>query len=131
MGGGNGSSGKSIASSSGRIGGGGSFGSCTSSSSLSSSNYDAKGTYLIFNAGDTLFISDFNSQDKVVRNRRYACWVFELNLMWGGLLLLFLLLQDPIKAIHFSNSNPVCHAFEPDAKDGHDLLIGLNSGDGR
>ncbi|XP_022767360.1 dystrophia myotonica WD repeat-containing protein-like isoform X7 [Durio zibethinus] len=36
---------------------------------------------------------------------------------------------DPIKSIHFSNSNPVCHAFDQDAKDGHDLLIGLNSGD--
>ncbi|XP_010495769.1 PREDICTED: casein kinase II subunit beta-1-like [Camelina sativa] len=23
----------------------------------------------------------------------------------------------------------MCHAFDPDAKDGHDLLIGLNSGD--
>ncbi|XXG42476.1 hypothetical protein AAC387_Pa01g2748 [Persea americana] len=100
VGGGNGGAGKSIASSSGRIGGGNSFASCASSNSLSSSNYDAKGTYLIFNAGDTLFISDFNSQDK-----------------------------DPIKAIHFSNSNPVCHAFDQDAKDGHDLLIGLNSGD--
>ncbi|KAK1319338.1 hypothetical protein QJS10_CPB04g01767 [Acorus calamus] len=64
-------------------------------------NFDGKGTYLIFNAGDTLFISDYSSQDK-----------------------------DPIKAIHFGNSNPVCHAFDPDAKDGHDLLIGLNSGDG-
>ncbi|XP_042476568.1 WD repeat-containing protein 20 homolog [Macadamia integrifolia] len=75
----------------------------TSSSSYSTpatSNYDGKGTYLIFNVGDTLFISDFNSQDK-----------------------------DPIKSIHFSNSNPVCHAFDPEAKDGHDLLIGLNSGD--
>lgn len=30
------------------------------------SNYDGKGTYLIFNVGDTLFISDFNSQDKVL-----------------------------------------------------------------
>eukprot|EP01018_Ginkgo_biloba_P011574 Gb_01349 [translate_table: standard] len=64
------------------------------------SNYDGEGTYLIFNVGDTLFISDFNSHDK-----------------------------DPIKAIHFSSSNPICHAFDPDAKDGHDLLIGLNSGD--
>ena len=39
-------------------------------------------------------------------------------------------LQDPIKAIHFGNSNPVCHAFDADVKDGHDLLIGLQSGDG-
>jgi len=64
------------------------------------SNYDGEGTYLIFNVGDTLFISDFNSHDK-----------------------------DPIKAIHFSSSNPICHAFDPDAKEGHDLIIGLNSGD--
>lgn len=63
-------------------------------------NFDGKGTYLIFNVGDTIFISDLNSQDK-----------------------------DPIKSIHFSNSNPLCHAFDPDAKDGHDLLIGLSTGD--
>ncbi|KAL9239314.1 hypothetical protein vseg_013649 [Gypsophila vaccaria] len=63
-------------------------------------NFDGKGTYLIFNVGDTIFISDLNSQEK-----------------------------DPIKSIHFSNSNPICHAFDPNAKDGHDLLIGLNSGD--
>ncbi|XP_043696701.1 WD repeat-containing protein 20-like isoform X2 [Telopea speciosissima] len=93
--GGNGSS-KNLSGSS-RIG---SLGSSSTSSSPILSNYDGKGTYLIFNVGDTLFISDFNSQDK-----------------------------DPIKAIHFSNSNPVCHAFDPEAKDGHDLLIGLNSGD--
>lgn len=39
--------------------------------------------------------------------------------------------QDPIKAMHFSNSNPVCHAFDSESKDGHDLIIGLNSGDGK
>ncbi|XP_042487075.1 dystrophia myotonica WD repeat-containing protein-like [Macadamia integrifolia] len=78
----------------------GSLGSSSTSGSPFILNYDSKGTYLIFNVGDTLFISDFNSQDK-----------------------------DPIKALHFSNSNPVCHAFDPEAKDGHDLLIGLNSGD--
>lgn len=33
--------------------------------------------------------------------------------------------------MHFSNSNPICHAFDAEAKDGHDLLIGLNSGDGK
>lgn len=64
------------------------------------SSYDGEGTYIIFNVGDTLFISDYNSRDK-----------------------------DPIKAIHFSSSNPICHAFDSDAKDDHDLLIGLNSGD--
>ncbi|RRT46331.1 hypothetical protein B296_00054526 [Ensete ventricosum] len=80
---------------------GGSLGVSTGSgNSQAVANYDGKGTYLIFNSADTLFISDLNSQDK-----------------------------DPIKSIHFSNSNPVCHAFDSDAKDGHDLLIGLHSGD--
>ncbi|KAJ9181594.1 hypothetical protein P3X46_009709 [Hevea brasiliensis] len=93
--GGNGGS-KSVSGSS-RIG---SLGSSSSSNSLINPNFDGKGTYLVFNVGDVIFISDLNSQDK-----------------------------DPIKSIHFSNSNPVCHAFDQDAKDGHDLLIGLSSGD--
>ncbi|GER28700.1 transducin/WD40 repeat-like superfamily protein [Striga asiatica] len=72
-----------------------------SSSSVNGNlNFEGKGTYLVFNVGDAIFLSDLNSQDK-----------------------------DPVKSIHFSNSNPVCHAYDPDAKDGHDLLIGLNSGD--
>ncbi|XP_078440820.1 catabolite repression protein creC-like [Wolffia australiana] len=83
-----------------RTGAGAGSSSLGSNGGPSTSNYDGKGTYLIFNVGDTLYISDFNSQDK-----------------------------DPIKSIHFSNSNPVCHAFDDDAKDGHDLLIGLASGD--
>lgn len=95
FGGGNGGS-KSISSSS-RIG---SLGASSSSTSMTNTNFDGKGTYIIFNVGDAIFISDLNSQDK-----------------------------DPIKSIHFSNSNPVCHAFDQDAKDGHDLLIGLISGD--
>ncbi|KAG4913392.1 hypothetical protein JHK86_053825 [Glycine max] len=78
----------------------GSIGASSTSSAMANPNFDGKGTYLIFNVGDAIFISDLNSQDK-----------------------------DPIKSIHFSNSNPVCHAFDQDAKDGHDLLIGLNSGD--
>lgn len=93
--GGNGTS-KTVAGSS-KIG---SLGGLSSSSSPLSSNYDGKGSYLIFNVGDTVFISDLNSKDK-----------------------------DPIKSLHFSNTNPVCHAFDPKAKDGHDLLIGLSSGD--
>ncbi|BBH06007.1 Transducin/WD40 repeat-like superfamily protein [Prunus dulcis] len=93
--GGNGGS-KSVSASS-RVG---SLVASSSSSSTSTSNFDGKGTYLIFNVGDAIFISDLNSQDK-----------------------------DPVKSIHFSNSNPVCHAFDQDAKDGHDLIIGLNSGD--
>jgi len=63
-------------------------------------NYDGKGTYIIFNSADTLFISDLNSHDK-----------------------------DPVKSIHFSNSNPLCHAFDSEAKDGHDLIVGVWSGD--
>ncbi|CAL5419944.1 unnamed protein product [Camellia sinensis] len=78
----------------------GSLGASNPYSLMGTSNFDGKGTYLVFNVGDTIYISDLNSQDK-----------------------------DPIKSIIFSNSNPVCHAFDPDAKDGHDLLIGLNSGD--
>ncbi|KAK3033705.1 hypothetical protein RJ639_034480, partial [Escallonia herrerae] len=77
-----------------------SLGASSSNNLTSNSNFDGKGTYLIFNVGDAVFISDLNSQDK-----------------------------DPIKSIHFSNSNPVCHAFDTEAKDGHDLLIGFNSGD--
>ncbi|KAH1258616.1 putative catabolite repression protein creC [Glycine soja] len=77
-----------------------SIGASSTSSAMANPNFDGKGTYLIFNVGDAIFISDLNSQDK-----------------------------DPIKSIHFSNSNPVCHTFDQDAKDGHDLLIGLNSGD--
>ncbi|PHT65790.1 hypothetical protein T459_30215 [Capsicum annuum] len=64
------------------------------------SNFDGKGTCLGFNVGDTIFVSDLNSRDK-----------------------------DPIKSIDFSNSKPVCHAFDPDAKEELDLLIGLNSRD--
>ncbi|KAI9392724.1 hypothetical protein POPTR_006G129100v4 [Populus trichocarpa] len=94
--GGNGGN-KSISSSSSRIG---SLGASSSSNSMINTNFDGKGTYLIFNVGDAIFISDLNSPDK-----------------------------DPIKSIHFSNSNPVCHAFDQDAKDGHDFLVGLSSGD--
>lgn len=78
----------------------GSLGSSSSSNSMATTNFDGKGTYIVFNVGDAIFISDFNSHDK-----------------------------DPIKSIYFSNSNPACHSFDQDAKDGHDLLIGLNSGD--
>jgi hypothetical protein len=35
--------------------------------------------------------------------------------------------KDPIKAIHFSSSNLIFHAFDLDEKNGQDLLIGLNS----
>lgn len=46
------------------------------------------------------------------------------------ILLLYFTKQEPIKIIHFNSANPVCHAFDSEAKDGHDLLVGLNSGDG-
>ncbi|KAK8958348.1 hypothetical protein KSP40_PGU012651 [Platanthera guangdongensis] len=38
-------------------------------------------------------------------------------------------LQDPVKSIQFGNSNPVCHAFGSETNDGHDLLIGMQSGE--
>ncbi|CAM0874659.1 unnamed protein product [Alopecurus aequalis] len=82
-----------------RVGGG--IGMSTSvSGSQAVVNFDGKGTYIIFNTADTLFISDLNSHDK-----------------------------DPVKSIHFSSSNPLCHAFDSEAKDGHDLIVGVWSGD--
>ncbi|CAM0950169.1 unnamed protein product [Alopecurus aequalis] len=80
---------------------GGSLGTSTSlGGSQAVANYDGKGAYIIFNSADTLFIGDLNSQDK-----------------------------DPLKSMHFSNSNPLCHAFDSEAKEGHDLIVGMGSGD--
>lgn len=59
--GGNGGS-KSISSSASRIG---SLGASSSSNSITNTNFDGKGTYIIFNVGDAIFISDLKSQDKV------------------------------------------------------------------
>ncbi|KAK9058578.1 hypothetical protein SSX86_023420 [Deinandra increscens subsp. villosa] len=70
------------------------------SSTVGSNTCGGKGSYLIFNVGDTLYITELNSEEK-----------------------------DPIKSISFGNSNPICHAFNSTARDGHDFLIGLNSGD--
>lgn len=43
----------------------GSIGALSSSNTNANPNFDGKGTYLIFNVGDAIFISDLNSQDKV------------------------------------------------------------------
>lgn len=59
--GGNGGN-KSVSGSNGRVG---SLGASSSSSLMCNSNFDGKGTYLVFNVGDAIFISDLNSQDKV------------------------------------------------------------------
>ncbi|KAI0507222.1 hypothetical protein KFK09_013344 [Dendrobium nobile] len=83
---------------------GGTFGAGSSSSSVAFNYDDGKVAYLIFNAGDTLFISDLNSQFN-----------------------LFTLIRS--RPIHFSSSNPLRHLFDSEAKYGHDLLIGLQSGD--
>lgn len=58
--GGNGGS-KSVGN--GRVG---SLGSSISSNSMATTNFDGKGAYLVFNVGDAIFISDLNSQDKVL-----------------------------------------------------------------
>ncbi|XP_042385242.1 probable catabolite repression protein creC isoform X1 [Zingiber officinale] len=71
-----------------------------SSTSTELPNYGGGGTFLIYNVADTLFVSDLNLKEK-----------------------------DPIKAIQFSNSSPVCHAFDAEADDGYDLLLGLHCGD--
>ena len=47
---------------------GGSLSASSSTSLPSTSNFDGKGIYLIFNVGDAIFISDLNSQDKVFRS---------------------------------------------------------------
>uniref|UniRef100_A0A0D9XPM1 Uncharacterized protein n=1 Tax=Leersia perrieri TaxID=77586 RepID=A0A0D9XPM1_9ORYZ len=78
-------------------------GSSRSSRSRDMVDYDGKGTYIIFNVSNRLLISDLNAN----------CY-------------------EPVKSIHFSNySAPLCHAFDSEAKDGHDLIVGLLSGDVR
>ena len=76
---------------------GGSLGSSTgSSSSQSTSNYDGKGTYLIFNAADTIFISDLNSQDKVLTDQLFLCWFVKSRAVGSSLdVLLFRILSSP------------------------------------
>ena len=43
----------------------GSFAASSSGTSMTNTNFDGKGTYLVFNVGDAIFICDLNSQDKV------------------------------------------------------------------
>lgn len=76
--GGNGGS-KSVSGMSGRAG---SFGVTSSNNSGSIPNFDGKGTYLIFNVGDTIFISDLNSRDKVWLSTIFVLcdgknWIYE------------------------------------------------------
>ncbi|GAB2257739.1 hypothetical protein Droror1_Dr00013899 [Drosera rotundifolia] len=72
----------------------------SSSNLAAGSAFDGKGSFLVFNVDDALFISDLNSPSKY-----------------------------PIKLIVFSIGFPVCHAFDPEATDGHDLVIGMSNGD--
>lgn len=60
--GGNGGS-KPVGSSSTRIG---SLGTSSSNNVVGNPNFDGKGSYLVFNVGDAIFVSDLNSQDKVL-----------------------------------------------------------------
>eukprot|EP00271_Cylindrocystis_brebissonii_P004816 TRINITY_DN1672_c0_g1_i1.p1 TRINITY_DN1672_c0_g1~~TRINITY_DN1672_c0_g1_i1.p1 ORF type:complete len:647 (+),score=111.38 TRINITY_DN1672_c0_g1_i1:968-2908(+) len=57
-------------------------------------------TYLIFNIGEALFISDYSTPDK-----------------------------DPIKSIQFEKTRSLRHAFNHDATDGHDLAVGNEAGE--
>lgn len=43
---------------------------------MGSSNFDGKGSYLVFNVGDAIFISDLNSQDKVICY--FIIWLFKV-----------------------------------------------------
>jgi hypothetical protein len=57
-------------------------------------------TYVVYNIADGVFIADYNSLEK-----------------------------DPVKGVFFNNAPPLCHAFREGGA-GHDLVIGLASGDG-
>lgn len=53
----------------------GSFAASNSSTSISNTNFDGKGTYLVFNVNDAIFICDLNSQEKVITSLR--CFPFQ------------------------------------------------------
>uniref|UniRef100_A0A0E0BFZ3 Uncharacterized protein n=1 Tax=Oryza glumipatula TaxID=40148 RepID=A0A0E0BFZ3_9ORYZ len=77
------------------VGGRSASGSCHAGQSRALVNYDDdRGTYIIFNIADSLFIRDLNY-------------------------------HRPVKRICFSDMKPLCHAFDSEAKDGHDLIVGL------
>jgi hypothetical protein len=57
-------------------------------------------TYVVYNIADGVFIADYKSLEK-----------------------------DPVKGVFFNNAPPLCHAFREGGA-GHDLVIGLASGDG-
>ncbi|GAQ78505.1 WD40 protein DMR-N9 [Klebsormidium nitens] len=56
-------------------------------------------TYVVYNIADGVFVADYKSLEK-----------------------------EPVKGIFFNNAPPLCHAFR-EGGTGHDLLIGLASGD--
>lgn len=53
----------------------GSFAASNSSTSITNTNFDGKGTYLVFNVNDAIFICDLNSQEKVITSLR--CFPFQ------------------------------------------------------
>lgn len=55
---------------------------------------------MVYNIADGVFVADYKSLEK-----------------------------EPVKGIFFNNAPPLCHAFREGGM-GHDLLIGLASGDG-
>ncbi|GAB2257749.1 hypothetical protein Droror1_Dr00013909 [Drosera rotundifolia] len=72
----------------------------SSYNSTASSDSDGCRTFMIFNVGNAIHISDLNPDNK-----------------W------------PRKSVHFCSSYPTCHAFDGEATDGHDLVIGMSNGD--
>lgn len=55
----------------------GSLGASSSNNVVGNPNFDGKGTYLVFNVGDAIFVSDLNSQDKVLWWLYALCIDFE------------------------------------------------------
>lgn len=49
------------------------FGVFSSNNGSGKLNFDGKGTYLVFNVNDAIFLSDLNSEDKVLYMRVICC----------------------------------------------------------
>ena len=66
-------------SASSRISGSFAAASNSSTSMMTNTNFDGKGTYLVFNVGDAVFICDLNSQEKVINYFWWLCFFSRLG----------------------------------------------------
>ncbi|CAI5514411.1 unnamed protein product [Closterium sp. Naga37s-1] len=85
---------------------------------------EGEGSYVIFNVGESLFVADANSTDKVGRG-----WGMGKGASH----------KEPLKALQFMGASGLCHAFDgavagreaqsTAGRDAHDLLIATTAGD--